>query len=535
MRSDLQLIQSAIADFDFNKLENEYLKDSKYFNLYNILLPSKFKGLPSKWYFAILPQQGEEGFKLLNKDEIISEGNSLISELIENDKLPLVILSDDIRLNAVNEFRNVKEAVFFINKTFLPGQAGAAQIIRNTPIIQAAKAKLEKENYALYLSPYTPNIPVDGWKFFGRQKILNQVTQSKANVFLLGSRKIGKTSVLLEAEAQLKALGFSVLHVGVQYLQNFGAVVNAMVSQLSSRDAYYAQRDTNILDSHFLLNVLKRLKGDKKKFVIVLDEIGNVMRKDPRNAWNFFGVLRDLSHTGEIRVLASAFQEVYIRTYKDHDSPLLNFGNMIEINLFSKHEVEELLINPLSVWYEVEDKNELLSFIRKKFGFHPLILQYLGEYIYIKIFNSSNKRVSHYLNKILNEDLDYFKGAHDEIYKKNHDTLEKYVYVKWCFEARDKNIELSAIELRQTDLEIVLRKFTITSSLEERTYFLERLSLKGLFYQEESNRLQFKIATPIIYYYIEAHNNIEELLFDWEYEIPNIKNNIRIDYQDEGS
>src|SRR5579871_934836 len=269
MRSDLQLIQSAIADFDFNKLENEYLKDSKYFNLYNILLPSKFKGLPSKWYFAILPQQGEEGFKLLNKDEIISEGNSLISELIENDKLPLVILSDDIRLNAVNEFRNVKEAVFFINKTFLPGQAGAAQIIRNTPIIQAAKAKLEKENYALYLSPYTPNIPVDGWKFFGRQKILNQVTQSKANVFLLGSRKIGKTSVLLEAEAQLKALGFSVLHVGVQYLQNFGAVVNAMVSQLSSRDAYYAQRDTNILDSHFLLNVLKRLKGDKKKFVIV--------------------------------------------------------------------------------------------------------------------------------------------------------------------------------------------------------------------------------------------------------------------------
>ncbi len=339
---------------------------------------------------------------------------------MKKQKLPLVVISDDIRFNLLNEFDDIDNAVFFLNKYHLPGKIGSAISIRDNPIIQAAKTKLENKNYnyPLYLSLYSPNNPVKGWQFFGRQKELNQILQSKANCFILGSRKMGKTSILLEAERQLELNGFSIHHVGVQYLQTFGDVVNAMVSKLSSRDAYYAQRDTSYLDTNFIANVIRRLKGeDKKKIVIVFDQIGNVMRRDPRNAWNFIGVLRELSHNGEILILASAFQEVFIRTYNDPESPLLNFGTIVEIDLFSKSEVEELLINPLSVWYQVDDKNHLLSQIRKKFGFHPLILQYLGEYIFTNIFNSQDKRVITYVNKILEEDIKYFKQAYKEIYE----------------------------------------------------------------------------------------------------------------------
>jgi len=538
MRSDLQLIQSAIADFDFsaNELMSERIADCNFFKTYTIRLPAKFKGLPAKWHFAILPQQGDERHNLASKAQIIEDGNQLIAAFISKQKLPLVIISDDIRFNTSTELGNIDSAVFFLNKNYLPGKMGAAKAVRDTPIIVAAKNKLEEKNYPLYLSPYAPNIPVKGWQFFGRQKELNLILSSKANCFILGARKMGKTSILLEAERQLDNNGFSIHHIGVQYLRTFGEVVNAMVSKLSSRDAYYAQRDTDYLDTNFIANVIKRLKGeDKKKIVIVFDELGNVMRKDPRNAWNFIGVLRELSHNGEVRILASAFQEVYIRTYKDPDSPLLNFGTMINIHLFSKSEVEELLINPLSVWYQVEDKEKLISQIRKKFGFHPLILQYLGEYIFKNIFNSNDKRVSTHLHKLFATDIVYFKQAYEEIYESNHSLLERYVYLKCCRDTRELGRELSALEFKQANLDELLKKFNLESSLDERSYFLFRLSLKGLFYQDESNGLIFKIATPIIYYYIYACNDVNELILDYEIEILKSVNNIKIDYQNEGS
>jgi hypothetical protein len=437
MRSDVQLIQSAIANFEPLSLIRENVVETRYFNLYSIKLPANFKGFPLNWYFAVLPQQGDEVKPLLGKDEIIAEGTVLINAFKKRGKLPLVVLSDDIRMSAETEFNDGDSAVFFLDKSHLSGKMAVHANIRNAPFILAARNKLENYNLPLYLSPYHPNNPVSGWQFFGRQRELNQVLQSKSNCFILGSRKSGKTSLLLEAEQQLKKAGVPVYPIGVQQLGTFEDVVNALVSKLSTRDAYYAQRDRDILDTKFTANVIRRLRGEeRRRIVLVFDELGNVMRRDPKNAWNFLGLLRDLSHTGEIRVLASAFQEVFIRTYKDPDGPLYNFGTMIEINLFSKAEVEELLVNPLSIWYEIEDKGQLISLIRKKFGFHPLILQYLGEYIFYKIFMSGDKRVITHVNKALEQDLHHFKQAYTEIFITNHTILEKYIYLKCCSEAR---------------------------------------------------------------------------------------------------
>jgi hypothetical protein len=539
MRTDLQLIQGAIADFNFTDINQDqgYILSCQFLRIYSIHLPAKFKGLPTIWYFAIFPQ-GDESKALKNKNEIIIEAKRIIFTYTTEKKLPLVVISDDIRFNTANELRDDDKAVFFLNKDKIPGKLSAHVPVKTTAIILAAKTALEKkkENYPLHLSPYLPNKPVEGWKFFGRQKALSKILQTSANCFVIGARKMGKSSLLQEAERQLKADGFGVYKIGVQYLQSFNAVVNAIVTQLSFKDAYYASREAAVVDTNFILSVIKRLRSqDKRKIVLVFDELGNVMRKDPRNAWNFFGVLRDLSHNGEIRVLASAFQEVYIRTHNDPESPLINFGTIVDINLFSRTEVEELLVDPLSIWYEVDNKNELIQFVRRKFGFHPLILQYVGEYIFRNIFYSSDKRIATYLHKILEDDIDEFKQAFTEIYELNHSLLERYIFAKSCQGALENGKELSAIEIKQRTLEEILLNFDIPSELDERNYFLKRLSLKGLIYQDESNGLIFKIATPILYYYLEAHNDVQELLLNYETEIPKLFKNIKITYQDEGS
>jgi AAA-like domain len=535
MRTDLQLIQSAVADYDLINIELIDGFRDDIFHVYKVKLNNRFKGIPSNWYFILLPCQGDETGKLLNKNEIIEHGRKLIATAVEYPLTPLVFLSDDIRINVEQEYGNINKPVFLLNKTHLPGKVGAAESIRNIPIILAAKHKLERENYPLYLSPYAPNEPVKGWQFFGRQKELNSIVQSKANCFILAARKMGKTSLIQEVENQLQKVGYKVYHIGVQYLRHFGEVVNALVSKLSVRDAYYAQRDTIHLDTNFILNVIKRLKGENKKILIVFDELGNVMSKDPRNAWNFIGVLRELSHNGEIRVIATAFQEVYIRTYKDPDSPLLNFGNFIRLNQFTKNEVEELLIQPLALWYQIEDKNELLLYTKRNFGFHPLILQYVGRYVFENIFNSSEKKVLNHLQKLRNEDIGEFYQSYVEMYESNHSLLEKYMYILVCSEAENICKELNSIEIKQAKLEEILEGFNINSTLEERNYFLFRLALKGLFFQDDANGLIFRIATPIIFYYIHSKNDIEEMLYDYKKEIFKIVKDIKIDYQNEGS
>jgi hypothetical protein len=539
VRSELQLIQSAIADFSLPDSKAEINDELKYFRLFNVYLPDRFRGLPGKWRFAILLQQGEESHQLASKQEIIHEGNMLISNTNELSESPMVIISDDVRFNVEKELMHTDNNVFFLDKLRLPGKINDGVPVRNTPIILAVKSKFEKKgnaNYAMRLSPYTPNFPVEGWRFFGRHHELDQIISTKSNCFILGARKTGKSSILAEAKRKLSASGFIVHDIGVQYALSFGDVVNAMVAKLSVRDAYYAHRDKELLDTNFVLNVIKRLKGDdKKRIVLIFDELGNVMRRDTSNIWNFMGILRDLSQKGEIRVLASAFQEIYIRTYKDPDSPLINFGTMIEINLFSRQEVEELLIKPLCVWYEIEDQNELLNQIRKKFGFHPLILQYVGAYIFKNIFHSREKRVINHITKLLGEEIKIFKPAFQEIFENNHSPLEKYLFLKFCKGARDERKELSTIEIKQAILNTELRKFNIDSSLEERNYFLFRLSLKGLFYQDETNGLVFKIATPILYYYYDTHYDVNEAIFDLETEIVSLFKNINIRYQDEGS
>ena len=94
MRTDIQLIQSALASEELRKdalvrLTND---QARYINLYNAQLPEKFKGLPSNWYFGILPENGAGD----NPEAVLEEAKDLIKSLLNSkEKNPIVFISDD--------------------------------------------------------------------------------------------------------------------------------------------------------------------------------------------------------------------------------------------------------------------------------------------------------------------------------------------------------------------------------------------------------------------------------------------------------
>ena len=57
---------------------------------------------------------------------------------------------------------------------------------------------------ALMFSPYSRNRPAFGWRFFGRKKELDLLLESEESFFVVGGRRMGKTSLLRELERRMK-------------------------------------------------------------------------------------------------------------------------------------------------------------------------------------------------------------------------------------------------------------------------------------------------------------------------------------------
>ena len=69
----------------------------------------------------------------------------------------------------------------------------------------------------------------------------------------------------------------------------------------------------------------------------MLDELGNVIAAMPAGDWRLLGQLRKFAQQGEIRLIVSAFQEVFLAQEQDFAGPLPDYGR--ERRIHSGHRV----------------------------------------------------------------------------------------------------------------------------------------------------------------------------------------------------
>jgi AAA domain len=518
MRNDLQLIQSAIASIDLTNSDIDRLlnKESTFITLYAVRLPKKFKGLPSIWFFGILPDQGS----IDDDQRIIGEANSLIRDLIKEVEIPIVFISDDQRIHFGDELSFNEQPVFFLDKFELPGKDNFSKNVKQSPILLSARRKFKNSEVSYYLSPYSPNTPVNGWRFFGRKKEIRDIIESRSNYFVIGARRIGKTSLLQEIRRQLKKKGENVYWIECQYAEKIQDVMDEIAKNLSYRDYHQIQHTGKNVDFNFLTTVLKRLKGDQRNLVLIFDEIGNVIAKNFGNdSWRFIGALREISHNSEVRIVASAFQEIIHKQMSNPEGPFVNFGTNIKINSFTNDEIEDLLISPLNFWGKLRGKKDLANKIRKNFGAHPLILQYLGKRVFELLIKDEEKFIDDAIDEFfIGLNLSYFEAAVTDIYFKIG-YLERYLFLRFCVDIDSANKEIATEEIKQNGLKTILDNIGIESDLDSRMSLLERLSLRGLLAQDISNKSIYKIDCPVVYSYLKKFHSVHELLQEFLDEI----------------
>ncbi|MDN5202332.1 AAA-like domain-containing protein [Fulvivirgaceae bacterium BMA10] len=523
MRNDLQLIQSVFCEI---KVPETYIKKILYnnentgnrFNLYKINISFKYKGLIDIWFFAILQRQDDLAS---SEEKVINEGFDIFYYCMENDYMPLVIINDNEEINLKGKFAHDEKYVFFIDQTDLPTKDNYPRNIRNTPLINSIKNRLGVNNIKK-LCPYIPQEPAEGWRFFGRKKEQELLTDTKTNVFIIGGRKLGKTSLVRQFMNFQEKNNNPCYYVPTQNIRTEHELVESIGFVLSKKMLLRAKRESSQLNSNFLLILLKKFKVQKNKLpTLIIDEVGGVIQYSSRDAWNVFGVLREFSQTGNIRIILTAFQEIVLKQFLEFESPFVNFAKNLRLRVFNNSEVKECIIEPLSLWATIKDQNKFLETILEKVGNHPYLIQFVGEYLFDKLFEDGVDDIEECLDFLFtSSDLEIYREAVETMFFNLPSSLEKFLFLHFCLDASESKSPINKFEIsHKRTKEILEAEVNLYLDFEKIRLLLERIELRGLITNIRSNHNRYHITAPAIYYYLEKfYSPIHELMYEYKSE-----------------
>jgi hypothetical protein len=503
MRSATHLIRAALADQNFNSFTRDTAREVGRFEFYRARL--HHLGLPSDWYFGILTDPERDSSRA-EAQQRLSEAGELIRNSLAHDLSPLVLLSDDpaVRLSDNLLFKDKK--VFFIDRDKLPATSHPAGHIRSAPFLRAIRQKIDQKDLpSLFFEPYKPNQPVDGWQFFGRRKELQLLVNSPQSFIVVGARRIGKTSLLRETKRRLELQGATVHYVSAQELNNAQEVVQAILRTLSFRDAEAAVRRQKAVNETLLQSVLRGLARKRNRVTLIVDELGNVIAKSRQDDWRIMGTFRDFMHTGQLQIIASGYQEFFLKQLESAWGPFVNLAEIVKLRVFTDQEIDEFIVEPLSIWGNVADHDQFRNIIMTQVGRQPLMLQYLGRALFDRIFSRNQLNLETSLLDIIeHHSTKVFENVIDEIFYRVSTITQRFLFLKRCMEAEQANQNVSDAELTDSWVKDTLRAAGYGSTFDGRRMLLESMEMAGLTGAVADNQSRQRILTPIIWRAIKA-------------------------------
>lgn len=526
MRTPEQQIQAALGISGFRLDNGSLRKTGRFFAQYAIELPSAFQhGLPPHWRFSALSTQAQKNTPKDSAD-IVAEALQTMDEhrrLSIGSPVPLIILCDDpsLRLNdelgkELNRYNNV----FFMDQSDFRSRPGTTQELRSAPFLMAIRRGLNRQQSAQLLSPYTPGQPVSDWRFFGRQKELQRIITSPGSYMVVGARRIGKTSLLKHLDSQLAAKGAKVYYLNVQDCNTEDQILNRILNLLEQRDLTAIMKRKEVVAERLFYLALRRLARDPG-VVLLLDELGNVLMNENADAWSVIGTLRTFAQSGRIRIIASAFQEFFLRQQRDFSGPWVNFFTPVLLSGLSREELREFVILPLSNWASVSNPSALLDFVITAVGQHPLALQYFCQALFEAAIYNDKVDLMYEAKRVADVDvLKYFRDVLNQLFYDLPSTI-KYLYLWQCHRMAGRGISAHQVIFDDDVVDEAMRQGLLSSTTTTRRNLLINLELRGLTQPEADNPAQQRVTTPILYRALKrAEGKLDRYLEKLRAELP---------------
>ncbi|HTS64913.1 MAG TPA: ATP-binding protein [Candidatus Acidoferrales bacterium] len=243
---------------------------------------------------------------------------------------------------------------------------------------------LARQSGELQLSPYVPNEPAVGGRFFGRQQTLRQILASTVatSYTLVGPRRIGKTSVLMQLEKLLRdRYAPSVLKIAhlmaIRYSSTselLGAAVAALAERGAEKEAYkYEQRPAR---GRKFVNFIHGLAGKTggKRVVLMIDELDYVLEMDRNQNYDCLALLRAAFTHERCQVVFAGFRET-ARALTDNSTPLFGFTEPIELAGLDLAEANEMIRRPFR-HMGIDIPETVVENIVERSAGHPQVITY---------------------------------------------------------------------------------------------------------------------------------------------------------------
>lgn len=501
-----QLLRRVLGVDDF-QAASVAARDVGHFEYFDVELPGqKYRGFPPSWGFAIL----RDSSKATDQRAVEQDAHALVHKMKPETFLVLVSDAPQVHLHDNISFAN--RSVFFIDHSDLLNAPRASM----TPLRRAIQRQMDGNKLSVFrINPYQKGSPALGWRFYGRQRELELLMDTTNSFVIVGGRRIGKTSLMIEAHDRLRRRGEDAYYLSVEECTSAADVLKKLLRHLSARDVSNAIRRNEALSEAMWTAVLKRLTASTKP-VLFLDEMGNVIQKHTADDWKFLGILRQFYHQGLLRFVISSFQDYLFLQQKEFTGPLINFATTLRLGPFSRNEAADLVLVPLDLWRPLGGQREdIRRSVEARVGRHPLFLQSFCYDLFERIARHPDKDLLGSVRQLLSEGLvECFDSANEEVFLRQRSSTLCYLFLRRCREAEREKRPLIQSEIDDDWLKQALREVGYEAALRDRRNLLEGLEVRGLTARPESKGSDVQvIIAPIIYYLAKTtHPNIDKYI-----------------------
>jgi hypothetical protein len=360
------------------------------------------------------------------------------------------------------------------------------------------------------LSPYRPGTPVSGERFFGRADEVKEAMQNRraaGNFTYMGSRRIGKTSLLREIRRQIEAQDPESVRIADIYGSTYKTtqeVLSGILHQVFTQ----TEADRFMLDPAITQNfpqvIHSAAKTRKLRIAVFVDELDELLERDLGSGGELLKILRaTFQNQDQCRIFFAGFRRVMAEATQQR-SELFNFTEKRRLRGLSRDETREMIENPLTL-LGVDVHDDHVAIVYGETKGHPELIQiYCSTLLKMREEMGSTPEAIELVRNVVNSDS--FRQRIFGTFMSNANSFEELLTYLFITEMRNQSQSVEEFVFSLPEADEALKKVNVELDTADIDGLLTNLSMISITEEVDGRQDCYRFAFPALISYIESRD-----------------------------